>query len=265
MRWSPMAPALVLALVVFGAAAIAAPRAECLDPYAAAQRARQRGDLVEARRELQRCARKECPEIVRADCVQWLDEVEQALPTVVFRVRSADGADVTEASLWLDGVLVQERIDGRALALDPGQHRVRVVSGDRELERVVVAAQGEKNRMIVLELPSPAAQRPLPTAALADQAERDGPPPTAAWVLAGVSVIGLASFGYFALTGTRDLERLRDRCAPTCGQDELDAAKRKLVIADLSLAVAVISAGAAAWLFISPSSDGASVAVGARF
>jgi hypothetical protein len=265
MRASQITAACALAFVLFGPGAIASPRSECLASYDAAQRARKAGDLVEARTQLQRCARSDCPELVRVDCAPWLGEVEQALPSVVIRVRNAAGSDAPDARVWLDGALLQEGMQGRAIPLNPGRRRVRVESGDGRVERVIVAVQGERNRTISITLPARASGPAPGERARSEQPERDHAPPTAAWLLAGVSVVGLASFGYFALTGTRELDDLRDECAPTCTHDQLEAARRKLIVADLSLAVAVISAGAAAWLFITPSTDGASVALGASF
>jgi hypothetical protein len=82
----------------------------------------------------------------------------------------------------------------------------------------------------------------------ATTAQGAGPGPLA-WIGAGVSLVALGSFAYFGATGTSDLNRLRDQCAGHCAQSDVDAAWNKLVAADISLAVAVVSGGIAGWLF----------------
>ncbi len=65
------------------------------------------------------------PEPVRDDCSEQLNEVQKLLPTVVFEVRSVDGADETDVRVNMDGAPLATKLDGQAMAVDPGQHTFR--------------------------------------------------------------------------------------------------------------------------------------------
>ena len=56
-------------------------------------------------------------------------DVERRLPSIV--VRATDGHhDVVDGKVYLDKELVQDRVDGRRIELDPGPHIIRVVRAD---------------------------------------------------------------------------------------------------------------------------------------
>src|SRR4051812_7384131 len=105
----------------------AEPKAKngCVAAYEQAQVSRQDGDLLEAQQELVSCAGANCPDAMQADCSRWLGEVQVALPSVVFRVLTPSGADITDARVELDNQ-PERPLDGRAIVLNPGQHQVTV-------------------------------------------------------------------------------------------------------------------------------------------
>jgi hypothetical protein len=104
-----------------------------------------------------------------------------------------------------------------------------------------VIVEGEKARTIAVQFPAEAKVeaplRPKPRGALP-------------WVVAGVSVFALGSFAAFGLSGKLQLEDLKSSCAPKCDPADRDAVHTKFLIADVSLGVAVVSGGIAAWLFL---------------
>src|SRR5689334_2810208 len=96
-----------------------AAKAECLANYQEAQLARRERRLLDSRAALRICSGAVCPAAVRADCVDWLDQVAHGLPSVVVTAR-ARGADVLAVKVFIDGKLATERLTGFALEIDPG-------------------------------------------------------------------------------------------------------------------------------------------------
>jgi hypothetical protein len=267
----------VLALSTMAAPAFAEDT--CVDAYDGSQRLRREGKLLEAKSQLLQCAQEQCPEAVAKECTRWLREVNESLPTVVFGVRDARGQDVGNARVTSQGKVLAERIDGRAVELDPGQHSVRFELPDgRTIDKTIVVREGEKNRLIELSLPAPpeaAKPAPAPKPKPKPPAETETPPPasigipTLAIVLGAVGVVALGSFAYFAIDAKSDVDDMKRKggCAPSCPQDKVDTAERKALIADISLGVGLAAlAGAGFVLVVRPDgTNGGTVSFGARF
>lgn len=130
------------------AAAAKPTKSQCVDANTAGQSARLAGHLSEAREQLLVCSDKACPSIVRTDCIQRLEEIAKAQPTLVIGVKDRSGADVAAATVKLDGRLFTEKLDGTALPLDPGAHEIEVtLPGESAVTRKVVIKEGEKGRV----------------------------------------------------------------------------------------------------------------------
>jgi hypothetical protein len=245
--------------------AAAEDKVACARAGEKAQRLRSDGKMIAARAELLACARDTCPAVIRSDCAQWLAEVEASTPTIVVRARDGAGRDLRDVRVTIDGALVASTLDGRAVPLDPGAHAVRYEHGAyAPIDEPVIIAAGEKNRLLSVTFAPPAAaapngpkasprsaESPTPPAPPNETTRSLGPSPMA-WVFAGVSVAALASFGYFGATGKSDLDQLRDSCGGHCPDADVDRAWGRLVIADVSLGVAVVAAGLSTWLFLTP-------------
>jgi hypothetical protein len=78
------------------------------------------------------------------------------------------------------------------------------------------------------------------------------------WVLSGVAVVGLGSFGYFGLTGKHQENDLKSTCAPHCKDSEVDAMYRSYLVADVSLGVSLVAASVAGYLLFSTPSGASS-------
>jgi hypothetical protein len=252
-----------LAVPTLGAGpARADDKAACIAANDSANTLRQQGKLREAKKQYLSCAEAKCPKVVRDECLDRVSSVEASIPTIVVAVVDAKGIDVTRGKVLLDGEQVSEVVDGRAEAVDPGEHRVRFEAEDgTSAELSFVARQGEKNRTVKLSLEpvkvdAPAAtSRPEvapPPAIPAD--EHKGSSGTLGWVFGGVGVVALGSFSYFALTGKSEENDLESRCAPRCKQSEADSLHQKYLFADISLGVALLSMGAATYFFLSDTS-----------
>jgi hypothetical protein len=117
----------LLALSVLAAAALvpaaahADDREQCITSAEQAQTLRDEGKYRRAREQMLVCARDVCPAAIKSDCGKWLDTLDREAPTVVFGARDA-GKDVTDVKVSMDGVVVAERLDGKAQLVDTGEH-----------------------------------------------------------------------------------------------------------------------------------------------
>jgi hypothetical protein len=215
-------------------------KAECLSRYEGAQLARRERRLLDARASLRVCSGVSCPSAVRADCVDWLDQLAHSIPSFVVTAR-ARGADVFAVKVFVDGKLMAERLTGFAIELDPGPHKFRFESPPWPvIEREVLASEGVKDRPIDVEFAPP-----LPPA-MSIATSPDGPPPgfrlqRSDYVFGGVALAGFATLAYFGGTGLYDADQLKQSCGSGCPPQDVDAVRTKLIIADIGLAVAVVA------------------------
>jgi hypothetical protein len=207
----------------------------CLAAHADGQRARKQGQLIQARRNLLVCAAAGCPSLVTADCATWVAEVERDIPSLLPVLRDADGRELVEVHVSVDGRPARDRIDGVPIEVDPGPHRVRLETSDAAVDVEVVARAGEKNRVVSAQLPRAAAS--------SDDLR------TAAWVTGGVGVGALALFGALAIAGQVRYDEL-DACRPRCAEEDEEGVATTFLIADLSLGVGLAAVGAAVVLFV---------------
>jgi hypothetical protein len=230
---------------------------QCLSAYAAGQRARNAGKLLEARASFSLCASNVCPEALHPDCGRWLDEVDASLPTVVLRVVTPQGAELDGVSFSLDGAAPQ-LLDGRSVPIDPGEHALIFRrSGYHEREQRFTFTEGEKlsRRSVTLE--------PLGSASSAETSSvRIDASPVAprraslvpTWIGLGAGVAGAAGFAYFASTG-RNADRALDDCSPNCSAARVSRVKRDYLFANVSLGVGAAGlVTAAVWLLLRPES-----------
>src|SRR5687768_13041454 len=127
---------------------------ECVGAAESSQVLRAEGKLKAAREKLIVCAARSCPALVQTDCRRWLDEVEAQMPSLVFRVVDGKGSDVTDARVLVDGQKVADRLDGRAVVVDPGQRAIRFEVGGRTFDQTIVVRQGEHDRIVSTALPA---------------------------------------------------------------------------------------------------------------
>jgi hypothetical protein len=271
------ASAAVLLVVCATADARAQSKDECLNAFDQAQHLRSDGKLIEARDRLQVCGSARCPAPVRADCLQWENDVLAALPTVTFAAVDPSGRDLLDVAVSVDGLRVAERLDARQIPLDPGVHAVRFESrgGEVREEQVVVRA-GERNRVVRVTLGSTAVA--TATQASVPPADHGGPPATSRhvpWlvpVLAGVGVASLTAAALLYFPVVSRVDQMRGTCAPACSQSEVDSL---MVRRDASWVVAGVGAAAlvgAAVVFllrptvvVVPTTNGAAVSATIRF
>ncbi len=247
---------------------------ECAGSYEQAQKLRRAEKFGAARQQLLLCVQPSCPKFMVNDCSQWLGEVEQALSSVVLSARDGLGHDVTNVRVLLDGSPFAESLDGRAIQLDSGIHTFRFELEQRApVEQQFVIRQGERNRLIAVQF-QPTVEEAKTMSSTGTSAAASGSdltvdargPDTRRYIgygLEGLGALGVGAFVFFGLSGRADRDRLQRDCAPGCAQTDVDAAKQKLVIGDISLALGLASAGIGTYLLLSGSSP-SSTKVGIR-
>jgi hypothetical protein len=228
---------------------------QCIDAYEQAQILRSRTKFGASREQLLICSQEGCPRFMINDCARWLGELDSSTPTIVISAKDERGREVTAVKVSVDGLSLADSLDGKALPMDPGPHLFRFEPpGAAPIEEEHVIHQGERNRPIVVVLRG---QEPTSTSgdrAAPEGASGDGSTSrrtTLAIAFGAVGAAGVAGFAYFGLRGRDEIEQLRAGCAPRCAEGDVDAAQRKLLIADASLGVGAVSLGLATFFFLS--------------
>jgi hypothetical protein len=233
--------AFTLAWAVLGRAR-AAGSDGCVRAYEGAQENRLEGRLRDAGEHLLECAQASCPAFIRHDCARWLDEVQAAQPTVVFVARR-EGRELDAVSVTCNGQRVAPRLDGRAIKLDPGKQSCRFqASGAAPVTQVLMVLEGQKNRIVEVELPAGTDAPPDGSGARASL----HPAPL---ILGGVGVLGIAGFAALGWSGLRAEQHLRDSCAPDCPASDVQSVRVRYRLADVSLGIGLLSAAAASYLY----------------
>jgi hypothetical protein len=109
--------------------------------------------LRDALRDLAQCAAPTCPAEVAAECGRRVAETNQALPTIVLHAKGASGEDLVAVGVALDGAPLAGALDGRAIPLDPGAHKLRFeAAGMPAVEQTILVGEGEKARPVTVVL-----------------------------------------------------------------------------------------------------------------
>jgi hypothetical protein len=248
------APALALTVLAFATSARAYDKQACVDASEKAQQLRNDGKFAEARMALGTCMDGSCPGVVRAACAGWLQSIDQAQPSVVLAAQDARGQDLTDVRVSMDGAPLVERLEGRTLPVDPGEHQFRFESGGGKIEKRVVVREGEARRSISVVFAAPASATgpasPVQSTPEASRAAASSSPPVLAWIAGGVGIAAAGSFGFFAISGAAKWSDLKNSCYGHCANDQVDGVKTRFLIADISLGVAVVALGVATYLVL---------------
>lgn len=216
-------------------------RAQCFAAHTEAQELKRGGKLIEAREKLQICSAVECPGVLIEDCGNWMRDLEQTTPSMVFEVK-LDQKDADDAQVFVDGVPVEDLVGG--FEVNPGRHTVRAVLPPFEpITQTVTLPAGQRMRLLSFEFESEpvADETPQPAAQV-----RRRPTPVGVYPLLGVGVAGLATFGVMAGLGKGEQNELEDTCAPSCTDDDLSKMETMYLIGDISAGVgaaALVTAG----------------------
>ena len=245
MRWRPLA-LVVGALLLLPRAALAAEPTvpECLSASERAQLDRDEGRYVRARAAFLVCASQVCPAPVQRDCAKALLELEPSMPSMVFVVRDASGADRSDVVVRMDGTVLASRLDGKPLPVDPGEHLFDFDFDGRRIERRAIVAVGERNRVFrVLDETAP------PTSV-----------PTGTIVFGSLGAVTLGAAVALWVTAKNDLASVESSpCAgtKTCAKSDLDSVRTRLVVGDVAAGVGVLALGTAVFFWLTRERGGA--------
>ncbi len=241
----------------------------CVAAAEKAQGQRDLGQYTSARQALLVCSRESCPGVIQQDCQRWLVEVERSTPTVVISARDAEGRDVGAVRVRVDGALLIERLDGKPMPIDPGEHVFRYeVAGRAPLEEKVIISAGERDRLLRVRL-GEGTSGARPAVDPGDRlAPALAPPPlrasgggrrTAGLVVGGIGVVALgvgAVFGVRALSKNGDAKALCSRAV--CTDPEAERLSGEALasgnVANVAIVAGLVARGVGTYLFMTSSS-----------
>lgn len=235
--------------------AAADDKTACVASYERSQTLRKEHHLRKAREELKSCSRNVCPVLVRSDCVTWLDEVQGALPSVAIRA-SKDGADVASVRVVEDGEMVATKLDGTSLEVEPGEHAFRFeTDGAPPIALTLVIHEHEKDRVVPVVFASPHGDgaHDADGTTSGEETTTSRPIPIGVWVLGGVGVAGLATFGILGGVGKSKESSLRSTCSPSCSSSSIDTVRGEYIGADVAVGIGAAGlVSAAVWYLLRP-------------
>jgi hypothetical protein len=136
--------------------------------------------------------RLQIQQTAQRDAAAERTELMNRLPSLRIQI---EGAPAREATLSIDGALIDPERVGTAQPVDPGSHRLVAKYGTQVVERTVEVKEGER-RQEVLQLPTAPAAQPAPVSQppnlQAHGGARRGLQPTLGWIGIGVGAAGLA-------------------------------------------------------------------------
>ncbi len=251
---------LALALSLVPALAAADEKGDCFDAAEKAQKLKNEKKLTSARPALLTCSRDICPQQVRTDCVKWLAEVDQATSTIVVRARDADGHDVIDVKVYFDDQLLLPKLQGTAVAVDPGQHHVRYeFPNGKVVEDTVLIAEGEKDRVLRVEVKTETT--PTGGGGGGGGGEPSHGPGVVPWIIGGVGVAALGVFIGLQVDAQSTYSNMKNTCGATtpasCDPVKVNGLGTEFGVSGVFLGVAAagIIAGAT-WLIIAAVTGG---------
>jgi hypothetical protein len=233
------------------------PQQQCLAAHEQAQIQRMDSKLIEAMAQLRKCSEAECPAFIRGDCIRWLEEVHNAIPTVSLVASSEDG-DESDVEVFIDDELLTDHLDGRAFELNPGIYvfRFERPPADPVVKRVILR-EGEKNRLVSAQFDLRPDPKPEPAEPVAPEApapkpvmEEYRPVPFATYVLSGTALVAGATAGLLGASATNSRDDAEEACAPLCSDADLAPTRRRAIAADVSAGIAIAAAGAAVYFYV---------------
>jgi hypothetical protein len=255
-----------------------AATAECLTASENAYKSAQEHKFLEQRAQLLNCAAEQCPADVRTDCVQRMDDVNRAIPSIVFEVKDSAGNDLSDVKVTMDGTPVAERLDGTAITLDPGKHRFTFeIAGHAPIEKeyVILVSQKERRESITVDsAPAKAETVPLattfePQPTILERRSGLGKQQITALIAGGVGVVGVGVGSVFGLISKSKHDDAAQRCNSSICRDQqgIDFKTSAIHAGNVSTVAFIVGAaglagGAALWLTAPQDREKSAAAIG---
>ena len=210
-----------------------AEKVACAQAADRGQVARDQGKISAARVEFTDCARASCPRLVSQQCTQWLGELTQEQPTVSFRALDPKGSEIMDVTVYVDSMERKGSLDGSTLDLDPGVHTFRFVhSGLPDVILQSIIRAKEKGRVIEAKF----------GAAAADEKQEHHRPFHFPWTASASVILGVGSFiamGVFVGTAAHDADAMRQSCAGSCLQADVDWVNTRVLLANVTMGTGI--------------------------
>ncbi len=250
---------------------------DCLKANNSSVELRNDNKLQAARAQLLICAAKTCPADVRKECLRRIDEINAAIPTIIFEAKDGSGKDLSAVTVTMDGQLFADKLDGTALPVDPGEHTFTFEAEGQPILKeqfVIREAQKERRESITLgEAPPPPPQGKKveePPPLLPPASETGLGTQRVLAIVAGV--LGLAGVGVGSVFGLQAMSKRNDAqsaCPNVClnqgDSDKWSDALKSARISDVAFVAggAGLVGGALLWATApSRSGEGTSAQVG---
>jgi hypothetical protein len=194
---------------------------------------------------------------VSRDCLGWLTEVEQQIPSVIFRAR-LDGADLIRVRILEGERELTGSLTGTPLELEPGVHQFTAeLEGFPSQRATYVLQAGDKARVVSFEFltPEPASSPPpKPSESTSNQAPppaaTERPTPVITYVLGGSALAAAIAGGVLGGMALSERNQRENSCAPVCKDEQLDRLSNLALAADISFVVAALAGGGAVYTYV---------------
>ena len=231
--------------------------ASCEASYEQAQTDRLAGHYVSAQSAALACSQIQCNQAIVRECLRLYESLQQDTPTLVFSARKAEGGELIDVKVEMDGKQILDGITGRPFPVDPGPHQFAFIDPVRGRQETTQSARvGDHARVVEVTFADPNA-KPAPAATIgtpgADQppvAHKKPAIPVMTFVLGGVGVVGLASFTYFRLSGVGDYNHYNSTCSPYCNPNDIDSVRTKFLVSYISLGVGIAGVAGAGLVYV---------------
>jgi hypothetical protein len=95
------------------------------------------------------------PTDIRNACLRRVQQVNDAMPTIVFEAKDPRGNERTAVAVTMDGEPLVSQLEGTAMSLDPGEHVYTFQAADQPpVEKRLVIHEEEKERYEVIGIRS---------------------------------------------------------------------------------------------------------------
>src|SRR5262249_35843584 len=135
--------------------------------------------------------------------------------------------------------------------VSPGRHKLMCGTARFPTKAVeLFTIEGQRNRVVVVDVaPTEDNSKAEPEAEAPKPEEHAEPQPqpqkshsqTLSYVLAGLGVVALGTTALVGAKGVSDAHHLQDTCKPNCNEDEVSAARSKIVFANISFGIGVVA------------------------
>jgi hypothetical protein len=257
-------------VLLWGAPVFAQDVHQCIAAHGRMQELEKTSKLLAAREAASACGARACPKEVQVECAEFERKMDRLLPKLVVRVSGVEAGGT--GFVEIDGEIALPRLEERPVAVDPGEHAVRVELGDgRSAESRVRVAAGETRTVDIAVAPAAAPPNEPDPGADAPLAEPGLPPEV--WIAGGIGVVGVLAGSYFGLRAISLKNDSEEHCPEEnlCSAEGVrlrDDAQSAATISTIAFAVGVAGLGTAVTLIVlGPSSDGrgAVLRVGGEF